>query len=172
MRPGANRRDHDIAGGWFDQPILASMRPGANRRDHVRGEEGEPIIVQGASMRPGANRRDHPGHQRGTGLDPDASMRPGANRRDHHRSQYQPAGPRFGFNEARRESPGSRLALFDVHHFRGAASMRPGANRRDHQLRGHRHPGIAVRFNEARRESPGSRRRQIEGDAERTRLLQ
>ena len=66
------------------------------------------------------------------GPDDHASMRPGANRRDH--------GPRTStspetapsFNEARRESPGSRRAG-DGRLWNGKrASMRPGANRRDH----------------------------------------
>ena len=61
-------------------------------------------------------------------------MRPGANRRDHAASTSWMPGLETSFNEARRESPGSRLLdkLSDL---------------------------LFVRFNEARRESPGSQRR-------------
>ena len=70
-----------------------------------------------------------------------------------------PPAPRLRrFNEARRESPGSRLHRRRRLVQRNHASMRPGANRRDHLTATPIWCGLSRSFNEARRESPGSRR--------------
>ena len=64
-------------------------------------------------------------------------MRPGAKRRDHRRLALGENVERdfAGFNEARREAPGSRLWnpwTAATRGSRSSASMRPGAKRRDH----------------------------------------
>ena len=61
----------------------------------------------------------------------DASMRPGANRRDQSARSCMPRRASAGFNEARRESPGSVEPLAQPMRRLKEASMRPGANRRD-----------------------------------------
>ena len=68
----------------------------------------------------------------GVATSPVASMRPGANRRDQPPAWTWLSISATGFNEARRESPGSGSEAGpqgDVHG--DLASMRPGANRRD-----------------------------------------
>ena len=105
------------------------------RRETPGSRERRGFSVRGsvdASMRPGANAGINPSGNSAPdyGL---ASMMPDANRRDHKR--YSAATfpwDQLGFNEARREAPGSRERRgFSV---RGSvdASMRPGANCRDH----------------------------------------
>ncbi len=80
-------------------------------------------------MRPGANRRDHVAHAGNHAVGVVASMRSGANRRDHRNSYLWCRRTCRCFNEARRESPGSRTRYRMPHHKQLRSTLRALAER-------------------------------------------
>ena len=115
--PDRSRAFAQAAGGYHQPvPSLGSSRRAIasnEARREAPGSRARGFSVRGsvdASMRPGANAGIN--RSGNSNLAPDcglASMRPGANRRDHPAANNPTVALRSasGFNEARRESPGS-----------------------------------------------------------------